>query len=143
MAENQPEAEIQVFRQYRPELEEKIRSGKLRYVVEWWEDDCLDIDENVHVFFQFEGDGEYKWEFEAHRPIRSELQAMLAGAGIAWEYPFELHFGSRILYPPALAGQPYYIKVPQPPKQWWERLFDCLTGDNGERWIRRKDLPRP
>ena len=69
MTENQLEAEIQLFRQYRPELEEKIRSGKLRYVVEWWEDDCLDIDENVHVFFQFEGDGEYKWEFEAHWPI--------------------------------------------------------------------------
>lgn len=143
MAENQQEAELSNFRRYRPELEEKQRSGKLRYVVEWWEEDCLDIDENVHVFFQFEGDGEYKWEFEAYQPIRDELKAMLGGVGITWEYPFEQHFGSRILYPPEWAGQPYYEKAPQPPKKWWERLFARLTGDNGEQWVRRKELPLP
>lgn len=61
MAENQQETELSHLRQYRSELEEKVRSGKLRYVVEWWEEDCLDTDENVHVFFQFEGDDGVRW----------------------------------------------------------------------------------
>lgn len=26
----------------------------LKYVVEWWEDDCLDIDGNQHILFVFQ-----------------------------------------------------------------------------------------
>lgn len=134
---------IERFRQHRPELEEKHRSGALRYVVEWWEEDSLDIDENAHIFFQFEGDGEYIWDFLTPRQLHDEMNDLLAIAGITWEYGFELHFGSNILYPPDLAGQPYYEISPQPPKKWWERMFDYLTGNDGEQWVRRKDLPLP
>lgn len=134
---------MELFRQYRPELEEKLRSGALRYVVEWWEEDCLDIDENAHIFFQFEGDGECCWDFVTPRQIHGELNDLLAIARITWEYSFELHFGSNILYPPGLAGQPYYEKAPHPPKKWWMSLFDFLTGNDGEQWKRRKNLPLP
>lgn len=134
---------IEHFRQHQPELEEKLRSGALRYVVEWWEEDCLDIDENAHIFFQFEGDGECCWDFVTPRQIHGELNTLLAIAGISWEYSFELHFGSRILYPPGLAGQPYYEKSLRPPKKCWERLFDYLTGNDGEHWERRRELPLP
>lgn len=134
---------MELFRQHRPELEEKLRSGALRYVVEWWEEDSLDIDENAHIFFQFEGDGECCWDFVTPWQIHGELNALLAIASISWEYSFELHFGSRILYPLGLAGQPYYEKAPRSTEKWWERMFDYLTGNGGEQWVRRKDLPLP
>ena len=68
---------MELFRQHRPELEEKLRSGAIRYVVEWWEEDSLDIDENAHIFFQFEGDGEYIWDFLTPRQLHDELNDLL------------------------------------------------------------------
>lgn len=131
--------EIELFYQYKPELEKKLRSGLLRYAVEWWENDCLEIDENAHMLFLFRDDTEY--DIVLNRQIHDRLASLLALAGISWEYRFRPEFSSNILYPAEFAGQPYYEKAPQPPKKWWERVFDALTFNLDERWIRRKDLP--
>lgn len=132
--------EIEQFRLYRSKLEGRLRSGPLCYIVEWWENDSIDIDENAHILFDFK-DEDYCWSFVLHRQIHDEVKDLLAIVGIDWEYRFNLKFGSNILYPPSFAGQPYYEKVPQPPKKWWERLFQHLLGIDEESWIRRKDLP--
>lgn len=132
--------EIDQFRLYRPELEEKLRSGTLCYAVEWWENDCIDIDENAHIFFCFKNE-DYVWEFVLHHQIHDEVKEVLAVIGVNWEYHFKAQFGSNILYPASFAGQPYYEKAHRPPTKWWERLFDSLLGINTEHWIRRKDLP--
>lgn len=132
--------EIEQFRLYRPELEEKLRSGSLCYAVEWWENDSIDIDENALIFFCFQNE-DYVWEFVLNRQIHDEVKEMLATIGVDWEYHFKAQFGSYILYPPSFAGQPYYEKAPQEPKKWWERLFHHLLGLDEESWIRRKDLP--
>ncbi len=29
----------------------KIKNEKINYIVEWWEEDSLDIDSNQHIFF--------------------------------------------------------------------------------------------
>lgn len=93
--------EIEQFRLYRPELEEKLRSGSLCYAVEWWENDSIDIDENAHIFFCFQNE-DYVWEFVLNRQIHDEVKEMLATIGVDWEYHFKAQFGSNILYPPFL-----------------------------------------
>ena len=34
----------------------KIKNKKIDYIVEWWEDDSLDIDSNQHILFSLENE---------------------------------------------------------------------------------------
>lgn len=88
------------------ELRRRFETGELRYVVEWWEEDDLYIDENAHMFFIFTDDT--TWEIELYTEVQEQLKPLLSSFGIAWEPGFNIHFDSRILYPPTHAGQPFY-----------------------------------
>ena len=34
----------------------KIKNEKINYIVEWWEEDSLDIDSNQHILFSLENE---------------------------------------------------------------------------------------
>ena len=34
----------------------KIKNEKINYIVEWWEEDSLDIDNNQHILFSLENE---------------------------------------------------------------------------------------
>lgn len=88
------------------ELRRRFEAGELRMVVEWWEEDDLYIDENAHMLFLFTDDT--AWETDLYPPVQEQIKPLLASFGIAWEPGFNLHFDSRILYPPPYAGQTFY-----------------------------------
>lgn len=88
------------------ELRRRFEAGELRMVVEWWEEDDLYLDENAHMLFLFTDDT--AWEIDLYPPVQEQLKPLLASFGIAWEPGFNLHFDSRILYPPPYAGQTFY-----------------------------------
>ena len=122
--------EIELFRVYRDELQARLDAGGLLYIIEWWEEDDMVMDENAHMSFLFAED---EYDFVLHTPTCEALSTMLAKLEIDWKYRMKVDFDSNILYPPEYAGQPYYEKEQQP---WWLRLFDWR-----EHWTRRSDLP--
>lgn len=83
-----------------------LAAGKLRYLVEWWEEDDLWIDENAHLLFIFTDGSEQ--DFTLYEPIKKKLVSLLADCGITWEPGFNRNFDSAILYPPSLRGQQFY-----------------------------------
>lgn len=104
------EAAVEKEKQHLAESEATVRarlaSGELRYLVEWWEEDILEIDENHHLLFIFT-DGTER-DFILYEPIEQKLVFLLAENGITWHPRFNLHFDSAILHPPALRGQQFY-----------------------------------
>lgn len=104
------EAAMETEKQSLAEIEASIRAhlaaGELRYLVEWWEEDILEIDENHHLLFIFTDGTEQ--DFTLYEPIEQKLLALLSENGITWHPRFNLHFDSAILYPPALRGQQFY-----------------------------------
>lgn len=87
-------------------IRDRLAEGQLRYLVEWWEEDDLYIDENGHLLFIYT-DGTSQ-DFTLYEPIKEKLVSLLADSGITWEPGFSLHFGSVIIYPPDLRGQQFY-----------------------------------
>lgn len=104
------EAAIETEKKHLEESDAAIRAhlatGELRYLVEWWEEDILEIDENHHLLFIF-ADGTER-DFTLYEPIEQKLLALLSENGITWHPRFNLHFDSAILYPPDLRGQQFY-----------------------------------
>ncbi len=106
------EGECRLFDTQAAELHERLLAGKMRYLVEWWEADAPFIDENAHLLFVFCDGAEM--DFVLHAPTREKLAPLLAKHGIALEWSYRPGFDSRILYPPALVGQPYYTPDGKP-----------------------------
>lgn len=108
--ERRKEAAIETEKQRLAESEASVRahlaSGELRYLVEWWEEDILEIDENHHLLFIFTDGTEQ--DFTLYEPIKKGLVSLLAEHGITWEPRFNMHFNSVILYPPDRSGQQFY-----------------------------------
>lgn len=108
--ERRSEAAMETEKERLAESEASIRArltaGKLRYLVEWWEEDILEIDENHHLLFIFTDNTEQ--DFTLYEPIEQKLLALLSENGITWHPRFNLHFDSAILYPPDLRGQQFY-----------------------------------
>lgn len=104
------EAAIETEKQSLADSEAAIRAhlaaGELRYLVECWEEDILEIDENHHLLFIFTDGAER--DFTLYEPIEQKLVFLLAENGIIWHPRFNLHFGSVIIYPPDLRGQQFY-----------------------------------
>ncbi|MDO5471638.1 MAG: hypothetical protein Q4F38_10095 [Akkermansia sp.] len=101
------EARSRDFDEQVPELQARLTNRQLHYLVEWWEDDDLFIEENSHILFVF-ADGS-SCDFELFAPIREKLTRLLADHGIEWTWSYSHRADSRIVYPPELAGQPYRL----------------------------------
>lgn len=108
--ERRKEAAMETEKERLAESEASIRAslaaGELRYLVEWWEEDILEIDENHHLLFIF-SDGTEQ-DFTLYEPIEQKLLSLLVEHNIKWHPRFNLHFDSAILYPPDLRGQQFY-----------------------------------
>lgn len=110
--QNRTDAECSQFLENEEHIRKKLAAGELRYLVEWWEDDSPYINENAHMTFFFTNGSCV--DFVLHRPTVEKLQTLLTEHGMAWEYRYELHFNSNILYPPPYAGQPFYTPDGKP-----------------------------
>lgn len=110
--QNRTDAECSQFFENEEHIRRKLAAGELRYLVEWWEDDSPFINENAHMTF-FVTDNSCV-VFVLHRPTVEKLQTLLTEHGIAWEYRYELHFNSHILYPPPYAGQQFFTPDGKP-----------------------------
>lgn len=104
--QNTTDNECQSFALEETQLRKHLAAGELHFLVEWWENDNIYINENAHMLFIFR-DGTYL-DFVLHQPIVDKLSALLRQHGIEWEWRLQLHFDSNILYPPQYAGQKFY-----------------------------------
>lgn len=114
MLQHRTKAECRQFLESEEEIRKKLAAGKLRYLVEWWEEDSPFINENAHMEFFFT-DGS-SVDVVLHRPTVEKLHTLLASHGIEWEWRLQLHFDSNILYPPPYAGQKFYTPEGKPRK---------------------------
>ena len=99
------------------QIRRNLAAGKLRYLVEWWEDDALEIDENHHLLFIYADDTAH--DFLLYQAVESKCVSLLSEYGIPWEPGFKLTFDSNILYPPALRGQKFYTPDGSTRKDLW------------------------
>ena len=83
----------------------------LKYVVEWWEDDCLDIDGNQHILFVFQ---KKKNDILVTKANLGDINKKLSeiskfyGEKIKIELEFNPSFFNRVIYPSKLHGSQYY-----------------------------------
>lgn len=100
------ERECNLLAECEPQIRQRLAAGELRYLVEWWEDDALEIDENHHLLFIYTDQTAH--EFVLFQEVEAKCVSLLAEFGIEWTPGFKLTFDSNILYPPALRGQKFY-----------------------------------
>lgn len=100
------EREFNWLAESEPHIRQLLAAGELRYLVEWWEDDALEIDENHHLLFIYTDQTAH--EFVLFPEVEAKCVSLLAEFGIEWTPGFKLTFDSNILYPPALRGQKFY-----------------------------------
>lgn len=100
------EREFNWLAESEPQIRQLLAAGELRYLVEWWEDDDLWIDENHHLLFIYTDQTAH--EFALFQEVEAKCVSLLAEFGIEWTPGFKLTFDSNILYPPALRGQKFY-----------------------------------
>ena len=100
------EREFNWLAECEPQIRQSLAAGELRYLVEWWEDDDLWIDENHHLLFIYTDQTAH--EFALFQEVEAKCVSLLAEFGIEWTPGFKLTFDSNILYPPALRGQKFY-----------------------------------
>lgn len=100
------ERECNLLAECEPQIRQLLAAGELRYLVEWWEDDDLWIDENHHLLFIYTDQTAH--EFALFQEVEAKCVSLLAEFGIEWTPGFKTTFDSNILYPPALRGQKFY-----------------------------------
>lgn len=83
----------------------------LKYIVEWWENDSLDIDSNQHILFVFQ---KKEIDILVTKINLSEINKKLSeiskfyGEKIKINLEFNPSFFNRIIYPSKLYGSQYY-----------------------------------
>lgn len=83
----------------------------LKYIVEWWENDSLDIDNNQHILFVFQKN---KIDILVTKTNLVDINKKLSeiskfyGEKIKIDLEFNPLFFSRIIYPSKLHGSQYY-----------------------------------
>ena len=75
----------------------KIKNEKIDYIVEWWEDDSLDIDSNQHVLFLLKNED---IDIIVTEKNIDEINCILR--------KFNVNFFDRIIYPISRYGEKYY-----------------------------------
>ena len=75
----------------------KIKNEKINYIVEWWEEDSLDIDSNQHVLFSLKNED---IDIIVTEKNIDEINFVLE--------KFNVNFFDRIIYPISRYGEKYY-----------------------------------
>ena len=98
----------------------KIKNKKIDYIVEWWEDDSLDIDSNQHILFSLENE-----DIDSNQHILfslenedidiivtekniDEINFILEKFNVNISMEFHVNFFDRIIYPISRYGEKYY-----------------------------------
>lgn len=122
-----------------PNGEKLPHAGEWKYIVEWWEQDSLDVDSNQHLLFI---DEEGETDFLVHEGNVTELNELLASTGllevqeVSIVPEFHVQFHSRILYPPEWAGEAYF--EPDTARTWLKKLHGWM---GFVKMAKRKSLP--
>ena len=83
----------------------KIKNEKIDYIVEWWEDDSLDIDSNQHVLFLLKNED---IDIIVTEKNIDEINCILRKFNVNISMEFHVNFFDRIIYPISRYGEKYY-----------------------------------
>ena len=83
----------------------KIKNEKINYIVEWWEEDSLDIDNNQHILFSLENED---IDIVITEKNIDEINYILTKFNIDISMEFHVNFFDRIIYPISRYGEKYY-----------------------------------
>ena len=83
----------------------KIKNKKIDYIVEWWEDDSLDIDSNQHILFSLENED---IDIIVTEKNIDEINFILEKFNVNISMEFHVNFFDRIIYPISRYGEKYY-----------------------------------
>ena len=83
----------------------KIKNEKINYIVEWWEEDSLDIDNNQHILFSLENED---IDIVITEKNIDEINCILTKFDIDISMEFHVNFFDRIIYPISRYGEKYY-----------------------------------
>ena len=79
--------------------------NKIDYIVEWWEDDSLDIDSNQHVLFLLKNED---IDIIVTEKNIDEINCILRKFNVNISMEFHVNFFDRIIYPISRYGEKYY-----------------------------------
>ena len=74
----------------------KIKNEKINYIVEWWEEDSLDIDSNQHILFSLENED---IDIIITEKNIDEINFVLEKFNVNLSMEFDVNFFDRIIYP--------------------------------------------
>ena len=83
----------------------KIKNEKINYIVEWWEEDSLDIDSNQHILFSLENED---IDIIVTEKNIDEINFVLEKFNVNISMEFHVNFFDRIIYPISRYGEKYY-----------------------------------
>lgn len=83
----------------------KIKNEKINYIVEWWEEDSLDIDSNQHILFSLENED---IDIIITEKNIDEINFVLEKFNVNISMEFHVNFFDRIIYPISRYGEKYY-----------------------------------
>lgn len=83
----------------------KIKNEKINYIVEWWEEDSLDIDSNQHILFSLENED---IDIIITEKNIDEINFVLEKFNVNISMEFHVNFFDRIIYPISKYGEKYY-----------------------------------
>ncbi len=83
----------------------KIKNEKINYIVEYWENDTLDIDSNQHVLFSLENED---IDIIVTKENIDEINCILTKFNVNISMDFHVDFFDRIIYPISRYGEKYY-----------------------------------
>ena len=82
-----------------------FKNEKINYIVEWWEEDSLDIDNNQHILFSLENED---IDIVITEKNIDEINCILTKFNIDISMEFHVNFFDRIIYPISRYGEKYY-----------------------------------
>ncbi len=80
----------------------KIKNEKINYIVEYWENDSLDIDSNQHVLFSLENED---IDIIVTKENIDEINCILTKFNVNISMDFHVDFFDRIIYPISRYGE--------------------------------------
>ena len=83
----------------------KIKNEKIDYIVEWWEDDSLNIDSNQHVLFSLKNED---IDIIVTEKNIDEINCILRKFNVNISMEFHAKFFDRTIYPISRYGEKYY-----------------------------------
>lgn len=83
----------------------KIGNERIKYIVEWWEDDSLNIDSNQHIIFSLEDED---IDIIVTQENIDEINSFLTKFDVKISMEFHVDFFDRVIYPKFRHGEKYY-----------------------------------